>query len=380
MELPIQLTSINILTIVMVIILILSMTQGAMKGAVDSVKHLIYLLTEGVVTVVSLMGAWLAAGWLSPIIQRWLTSKEIVIPSEKLEAWQQFYFTMVTSMRDFQLFRTALCFIVAYIILSLALNVIQSMVKANLSEGKPNEQSGKPAWYSYGIGAVIGAVSGAGRALLLIAVLFVFSSLFPNSALSSYISQSQLYQLGASKVIQPVSGEWINQQLPVITQAVTKEYQNVLNRKYDIIDQHIPAEIEAAAVELTQGLHTDEAKARKLYDWVGTRIQYDFEKVRMLEEEQVWNEQSPKQTFETRKGVCIDYSRLYALMARAAGLEVEVVTGLGYDGRGSYGPHAWNEVYLSEEQQWVPLDTTWVPSGGNWFNPDDFHSTHIKDA
>lgn len=56
-------------------------------------------------------------------------------------------------------------------------------------------------------------------------------------------------------------------------------------------------------------------------------------------------------------------------MARSIGLEVRVVTGLGYDGRGGYGPHAWNEVYLNDSSKWVPLDSTWVSSGGNWFNP-----------
>jgi hypothetical protein len=286
---------------------------------------------------------------------------------------------MITSLRDFPLFRTAICFMIIYMVISSLLNLIQAVLRGYLAHGQAR-LSDHASWYSYVLGAGIGSISGAGRALLCIAILFVFSSLFPSSAFSSYISQSQLYQLGASKVIQPVSGDWINQKLPVITQAVNQEYQNVLKRKYDVIDQHIPADIEAAAVELTKGLETDEAKARKLYDWVGTRIEYDWEKVRMLEEEQVWNEQSPKQTFDSRKGVCIDYSRLYALMARAIGLEVEVVTGLGYDGRGSYGPHAWNEVYLSEKQQWVPLDTTWVSSGGNWFNPADFDNTHIKDA
>jgi transglutaminase-like putative cysteine protease len=71
---------------------------------------------------------------------------------------------------------------------------------------------------------------------------------------------------------------------------------------------------------------------------------------------------------------------LYALMARSAGLDVKVVTGLGYDGQGSYGPHAWNEVYLKETERWVPLDSTWVASGGNWFNPPNFDQTHIKEA
>lgn len=94
----------------------------------------------------------------------------------------------------------------------------------------------------------------------------------------------------------------------------------------------------------------------------------------------IWKEQTPEETYATRKGVCIDYSRLYAVMARSIGLEVKVVTGLGYDGRGGYGPHAWNEVYLNDSSKWVPLDSTWVSSGGNWFNPPNFNQTHIREV
>jgi hypothetical protein len=66
-------------------------------------------------------------------------------------------------------------------------------------------------------------------------------------------------------------------------------------------------------------------------------------------------------------------------MARTVGLNVKVVTGLGYDGQGGYGPHAWNEVYLSQQKQWIPLDSTWRSSGGDWFNPPKFNETHIRE-
>lgn len=109
-------------------------------------------------------------------------------------------------------------------------------------------------------------------------------------------------------------------------------------------------------------------------------MKYDWNKVKMYEEQRVWKEQTPQDTFTSREGVCIDYSRLYAVMARAVGLDVKVVTGLGYDGKGGYGPHAWNEVYLAEKDKWVPLDSTWYSSGGNWFNPPNFDQTHIREA
>ncbi|GJM72735.1 hypothetical protein HMSSN036_49510 [Paenibacillus macerans] len=66
------------------------------------------------------------------------------------------------------------------------------------------------------------------------------------------------------------------------------------------------------------------------------------------------------------------------MMARSQGLDVKVITGLGYDGQGGYGPHAWNEVFLSAQNAWIPLDATWAQSG-DWFNPPAFSETHIPD-
>ncbi|MNI42667.1 Transglutaminase-like superfamily protein [compost metagenome] len=116
-----------------------------------------------------------------------------------------------------------------------------------------------------------------------------------------------------------------------------------------------------------------------LYDWVGTRISYDYAKAENYERNRIWKEQTPQETFDTRLGVCIDYARLYAVMARSQGLQVRVVTGRGYDGQGGYGPHAWNEVYLPESGTWIPLDSTWAKSG-DWFNPPDFASTHVRES
>ncbi|GJM78626.1 hypothetical protein HMSSN139_11220 [Paenibacillus sp. HMSSN-139] len=145
-----------------------------------------------------------------------------------------------------------------------------------------------------------------------------------------------------------------------------------------MIDANIPESIELAAAEVAKGADTDEEKARRLYDWVGTRVSYDYDKVKDYEEKGIWHEQTPQMTFDTKRGVCIDYSRLYAVMARSLGLQVKVVTGLGYDGQGGYGPHAWNEVYLSEKNAWIPLDSTWAKSG-DWFNPPAFNETHVPD-
>ncbi len=237
-----------------------------------------------------------------------------------------------------------------------------------------------PTLFSSLIGSIIGAVTGLGRSLLMIAAFFIVTTLFPQTPISGYIQDSLLYQKGAKEVIQPVTGDFFSSRLPVFTRAVEEEFTNILQRKYELVDAAVPNDIAEAARHVTANAKTDEEKAKLLYRWVGTRIKYDWDKVRLYEERRIWKEQTPADTFSTRRGVCIDFSRLYAVMARSVGLDVKVVTGLGYDGRGGYGPHAWNEVFLSEKKEWVPLDSTWVASGGNWFNPPNFHETHIKDS
>jgi transglutaminase-like putative cysteine protease len=197
--------------------------------------------------------------------------------------------------------------------------------------------------------------------------------------MTDYIQQSGLYREVASQVIRPATGTLLEKRLPVFAQAMTSELDQLWQRRYDVIDAELPKDIVAAAVSVTDGQTRDETKARVLYNWVGSRITYDNDKVKAYEEQGDWWEQNPEQTFKTRRGVCIDYARLYAAMARAVKLDVRVVTGLGYDGRGGYGPHAWNEVYLAEQKRWISLDSTWAKTG-NWFDSPGFTDTHIRQA
>lgn len=377
-----QSASVNFVTAALVLIVVASAIQGALRGATGSAQRFMRFAAEGAATVVAVIVAWKLADALSPALRQWLIDRQIVIPNEELGVFRQLYYTLVTGIRDFELLRVGTLFVVAYSICKTALYRIWLAIAAAagwlVQAQAPG--NGRRSWMSSGIGGAIGSLIGCGRALLAIACLFVYTALFPDSPFTKYVQSSQLYMRGATQVIAPVGGELIADRLPVFAKAVEQEFKQILQRKYEVIDNRIPDDIAAAAKQITSGKSSDEAKARALYQWVGTRVQYDWDKVKLYETERVWKEQTPEETFATRKGVCIDYARLYAVMARSVGLDVKVVTGLGYDGRGGYGPHAWNEVYLSERGEWVPLDSTWVASGGNWFDTPDFDKTHIREA
>lgn len=370
----------NAITVILVAIVAVSVLQGLKRGASGSARQLLLMLAEGVATALSLYLAWRGMQAVSPWLADRMAAWNLDVPARKLSYLEQGYYTLITSIRDFTLLRGVLVLAVLY---SLVKGLINRLLPLLLEQRRASvhPDGARPAayWASAPAGALIGAVTGTARALLFTAAVLVYASLFPDSPVTTYASRSVLYQKGTQEVIVPLTGQMLSR-LPVLTRSVQEEFNQVLRRKYEVLDAHVPDDIAKASHEITAGLGSDEAKAKALYQWVGTRVRYDWEKARLYEEERIWKEQTPEDTFNSRTGVCIDYSRLYAVMARTAGLDVRVVTGLGSDGRGNMGSHAWNEVFLAEKQIWVPLDATWVSSGGNWFNPADFYDTHIKEV
>jgi hypothetical protein len=375
-----SLTSLNFITIAILLTFIGSVIQGMFRGASGSARYLLLMLVEGVMAIISIYLTWQGVQLLSPLIQNWLKLQNLQIPTQEIGMWKQMYYTIVTSIRDFPLLRFGVLFLIGYVLIKQMLYLLVDPLLQKALAGSWGRSAGRKTFVSTATGGLIGGIAGATRALMLVAVLFIFVTLFPTQPMTAYIESSPLYQKGAKEVIAPFTGDFIADKVPVFTRAVEQEFSNILQRKYEVLDARISPDIAVAAKEVTANGQTDEEKAKLLYKWIGTRVQYDFEKVKLYEEKRIWKEQTPDDTFQTHKGVCIDYSRLYAVMARAINLDVKVVTGLGYDGQGSYGPHAWNEVYLKETHRWVPLDSTWVASGGNWFNPPNFDQTHIKEA
>ncbi len=61
------------------------------------------------------------------------------------------------------------------------------------------------------------------------------------------------------------------------------------------------------------------------------------------------------ETLATREADCLEHAELYVALSRALGLPARVVVGAAYGG-GSFGSHAWVEIYLGK---WVEVDPTW---------------------
>lgn len=104
----------------------------------------------------------------------------------------------------------------------------------------------------------------------------------------------------------------------------------------------------AKARELTAGAKSSWDAAVRLARWVGDEITYEIPGGSALS------------TFDARKGECGSHSRLLVAFCRAVGVPARLVSGGMYvpNYGGSFGQHAWTEVYMGEAAGWIPVDST----------------------
>lgn len=98
----------------------------------------------------------------------------------------------------------------------------------------------------------------------------------------------------------------------------------------------------------------DLAKIRAIHSWVTKNILYDTDAY--------YAGISPMNTasevMSNKKGLCRDYSFLFASLGRAAGVPTRVVYGEAWNSTlGIYEKHAWNEALVGGK--WISIDTTW---------------------
>lgn len=120
-------------------------------------------------------------------------------------------------------------------------------------------------------------------------------------------------------------------------------------------------EIIELASEITMNCKTDMEKARIIHEWVSSNITYDYQKYYRQINKNFDNDYGSLHTLRTGTGVCYDYSNLVAALGRAVGLQVKVVKG-DYSSPYRSELHAWNEIYISEEDRWIILDSTFASS------------------
>jgi hypothetical protein len=102
------------------------------------------------------------------------------------------------------------------------------------------------------------------------------------------------------------------------------------------------------AREITEGSEDSWEAAVRLSDWVAKNIGYAIP-----------GGGSARKTYDIRAGECGAHSFLLASFCRAVGIPCRVVWGCMYFSQqsGSFGQHAWNEIYMGDAG-WIPVDCT----------------------
>ncbi len=220
-------------------------------------------------------------------------------------------------------------------------------------------------------------------------------------SLTAWVNDSTPYKFIYDSVLYPMLNSNIAKKVPVI---VNDSFRNTIGkvigeeggskeqsedavhlRKIKIIeyfngvtlDEAVKStpEIDETALLIVGGETGTKKKARLIYDWVSENIEYDYDKAERISISDHGISSGSIVAFDSRKGICFDYSCLYISMCRAAGLKVRLVTGLAYSGT-MWGDHAWNQVYSEEEDRWINLDATFGSSGTDYFDKDDFDVDH----
>ena len=105
---------------------------------------------------------------------------------------------------------------------------------------------------------------------------------------------------------------------------------------------------EEFADEICTGCDTDEEKVQAIYLWIIGNFEYDHDYHAFIQYFDV------RQTLHTCKGVCYDFSNLFAALCRSQNIPCYVVDGTPYDR--STASHTWNRVYYNNS--WWDVDVT----------------------
>ena len=102
------------------------------------------------------------------------------------------------------------------------------------------------------------------------------------------------------------------------------------------------------ADEICADCDTDEEKVKAIYEWMILNFEYDYEYNPVVQYFNV------HKTLRTRKGVCYDFSHLFAVLCRSQKIPCYVVDGDKRDNAQYH--HTWNRVYFNGS--WWNMDVT----------------------
>lgn len=283
-------------------------------------------------------------------------------------------------------------FLVIYQIFKWVIELINKIVLYPVSTGIDRWLRDKGRVTRTLLGGLFQVPKGICYLLILAALLSYTEPFLNNEGLSAKLKDSKIYSYMNERVIEPLLESDMAKSFPNmlqdsfrivdsdnnIVETVDGYLQGLIYYNGVTLDEGIRSneEIDSMALKLTKKYSNDYEKARVLYDWVGTNIEYDDNKAVEVMQNKVPMEVASGaiNTFETRMGVCFDYACLYVAMCRANGIPVRLIVGEGYNGI-EWISHSWNEIYIKERDEWIGVDPTFY-GGGKYFDSDIFNADH----
>lgn len=357
----------NWLTIAFICLVLWAVYRGWRRRFAAEAGYLVWQIIHFVAGLVALLGAWLIGNRVSSLPNQISTDQVPSWAAKFWAAWQQ----------SPQIAHLVIV-VILYFVISSILHAVVRPVPTTLVRLIPKSLADNRY-----LGGALGAIIGVLRGVLLGAAVFLILQFVDLPGLESEATASTPYQSLNQTVYEPWLKPFVAKELPVLTESALRPLAENISLFAVPTGQDgqqvgvlvVPKEISDLAHNITKNQHTDSQKAHALYEWEIHHIHYDWNKYNDYVYHHKWDQQSPVQTLHTGKGVCADYALLYAEMAHAVGLSVEIDEGIG--GTASqYGPHAWNRVYDNASQHWLYVDTTWGAEQDEWFNPAGFSSTH----
>lgn len=287
--------------------------------------------------------------------------------------------------------------LILYKIITTLLRLVNSITIYPLLDGLERSLKNR----SNGFKRILGALFNVPKSIayvLIIAFVLNFVSIFTkNTNLNAYLNSSKPYKYVCEKAVIPITNSKIANRLPKIVnnsfRIVVKDQKNkditiplkdanssngrtIVYYNGVTLDEGVRSnnKINSFSRNLVRGESSVKERAKLIYNWIGTNIEYDHDKADRVLKDDFNVKSGAIPTFNTRTGICFDYAALYVAMSKANNMKVRLITGEGFNGV-SWISHSWNQVYLPDENRWMNVDPTFY-KGGDYFDSRRFKIDH----
>lgn len=155
------------------------------------------------------------------------------------------------------------------------------------------------------------------------------------------IADDRLVYLNTIQIV-----NWQGDQTAV--QVAEELIRNEKIRRYEELNDQPFDEADLESITLT-----DLEKIETIYLYVVQNIRYDYSKPGRLTSDYI---PDIEDVFNEKEGICYDYSAILASMLRSLNIPTKLIKGYT---TATSAFHAWNEVYVEDENRWIIVDTTY---------------------